>query len=352
MKALFFHQIFMNLKSELLAKISEQGGWVNTHAHFDRAYSLDENSVKEIYAPLKKKWDIVDTLKRSSSVDQVYNRMSRATELMLQQGVQAFGSFIDVDEAIGEKSILAAEKLRAEYGNRIQMKFVNQTLKGVLEKDARYWFDKAVEFVDIIGGLPAKDAGREGEHLDLLLSTGKRLNKPVHVHVDQFNTDEESETELLAQKVIEHGMQGMVSAIHCISLAAHPKAKRESIYELMREAQLSVISCPVAWIDHPRTERLAPSHNAITPVDEMIQYGIKVAIGTDNISDVYKPFGDGDMWTEIKLLLEACKIYQPNVLAEIATKNGLEVLGLEPTFQRKSTSSSIPANEINTIQSI
>jgi len=335
LKALFFIHLFMHLKKELLAGIRQEGGWVNTHAHFDRAYSLDENSVKEIYAPLKKKWEIVDTLKRSSSVEDVYRRMAQATELMLEQGVQAFGSFIDVDEAIGEKSILAAEKLRAEYGSKLRMKFVNQTLKGVLEKDARYWFDRAVEFTDIIGGLPAKDAGREEEHLDLLLSTGKRLNKRVHVHVDQFNTDEESETELLAKKVIEHDMQGQVTAIHCISVAAHPKAKREQIYELMREAQLSVISCPVAWIDHPRTERLAPSHNAITPVDEMLEYGIRVALGTDNIVDVYKPFGDGDMWTEMKLLLEACKIYKPELLIPIATVNGLEVLGLEENFGRR-----------------
>lgn len=325
----------MNLKKELLAGIRLQGGWVNTHAHFDRAYSLDDQSVNEIYAPLKKKWEIVDTLKRNSTVDDVFERMARATELMLEQGVQAFGSFIDVDEAILDKSILAAEKLRSEYGNRIRMKFVNQTLKGVLDPDARYWFDRAVEFTDIIGGLPAKDAGREGEHLDLLLSTGRRLNKRVHVHVDQFNTDEECETELLARKVIEHDMQGMVTAIHCISLAAHPLAKRHEVYRLMKEAGLSVISCPVAWIDHPRTERPAPSHNAITPVDEMLEYGISVALGTDNIMDVYKPFGDGDMWTEMKLLLEACKIYKPEALIPIACGNGLRVLGLEDSFGRK-----------------
>jgi cytosine/adenosine deaminase-related metal-dependent hydrolase len=97
----------------------------------------------------------------------------------------------------------------------------------------------------------------------------------------------------------------------------------------MKQAELSVISCPVAWIDHPRTERLAPSHNAITPVDEMIEYGITVALGTDNICDVYKPFGDGDMWTELKVLLEACKIYNIDVLTDISTINGFKVLGLD-----------------------
>ncbi len=318
----------MNLKKELLSKIKLQGGWVNTHAHFDRAYSLDDKSVTKIYSPLQEKWSIVDTLKRESSVEDIFLRMERATISMHTQGCQAFGSFIDVDSAISDKAILAAEMLKYKWEGKMKMKFMNQTLKGVIDKEAKYWFDKGAEYVDIIGGLPKKDEGREEEHLDILLTTGKRLNKRVHVHVDQFNTDEESETELLAKKVIEHGMEGKVTAIHSISLAAHPKAKREEIYKLMKQADLSVISCPIAWIDHPRTERLAPSHNAITPVDEMVEWGIKVAIGTDNINDIYKPFGDGDMWTELKLLLEACKLYKVDTLVNIATINGLDVLGL------------------------
>ena len=320
---------FMNTKQILVDKIKSKGGWVNTHAHFDRAYTIDEVTFKQVYAPLKEKWGIVDHVKRNSSVDQIFERMSRATELMLQQGVQAIGTFIDVDEAVEDKSIKAAQKLKDTYGSRVKFKFMNQTLKGVLDKDAKYWFDMGVEFVDIIGGLPAKDAGKESEHLDVLLTTAKKYNKMVHVHVDQFNSDEESETELLALKTIEHGMEGRVAAIHSISVGAHTQQKRKAIYELMKKAQLMAISCPIAWIDHPRTERLAPSHNAITPIDEMLPYGIKVAIGTDNIADVYKPFGDGDMWTELKLVLEACKLYDIDALADIATVNGLDVLGIE-----------------------
>ena len=43
----------------------------------------------------------------------------------LYQNVKAFGSFIDVDEAIEDKSILAAEKLKSKLGLSIQMKFMN-----------------------------------------------------------------------------------------------------------------------------------------------------------------------------------------------------------------------------------
>jgi len=319
----------MNPRELVLQKIKEKGGWVNTHSHLDRAYSLDEKTFSYTNSYLKEKWHLVDEMKRASTVEIIYGRMERALNHFLDQGTQAIGTFIDVDEVIQDRSIIAAQKLIENYGKDIEIRFANQVLKGVIDPLAREWFNRSLEFVDIIGGLPAKDFGREEEHLDILLSTAKEKNKLVHVHVDQFNTDEEKETELLARKTIEHGMQGKVSAVHSISVAAHPKKYRQELYKLMKEADLMVISCPTAWIDHNRTERLAPSHNSMTPVDEMIPAGLTVAFGTDNINDIYKPFSDGDLWTELRVMLESCHFYDIENLSEIATNNGLRVLGIK-----------------------
>lgn len=63
----------------------------------------------------------------------------------------------------------------------------------------------------------------------------------------------------------------------------------------------------------------------------MVKAGIRVAIGTDNIADIYKPFSDGDMWTELRFLLEATHMYDMDTLARIATRSGLEALGLAET---------------------
>lgn len=318
----------MNPKELVQTKIKEYGGWVNTHAHLDRAYSLTDQSFSYTNSYLKEKWHLVDEMKRTSSVQDIYDRMERAINLFLEQGTQAIGTFIDVDEVIQDRSMKAAQKIKDNYGKDIQIRFANQVLKGVVDPKAKEWFDLSVDFVDIIGGLPAKDFGQEAEHLDILLQTAKTKNKLVHVHVDQFNTDEEKETELLAQKTIEHGMQGKVTAVHSISVAAHPKKYRQELYKLLKEAELNVISCPTAWIDHNRTERLAPSHNSMTPVDEMVPAGINVAFGTDNINDIYKPYSDGDLWTELRVMLEACHFYDVDELAKIASINGLKVLGI------------------------
>ena len=96
---------------------------------------------------------------------------------------------------------------------------------------------------------------------------------------------------------------------------------------MAKDAGLSFIACPTAWIDSRRTEEMAPIHNAITPVDELIEHDLIVAIGSDNIHDIYKPYSTGDMRTELKFLLEATHIYDEETLIKISTENGLKVIG-------------------------
>ena len=65
-------------KELVLKKIKEKGGWVNTHAHLDRAYSLTEETFSFTNSYLKEKWHLVDDMKRNSTVDDIYARMERA----------------------------------------------------------------------------------------------------------------------------------------------------------------------------------------------------------------------------------------------------------------------------------
>lgn len=319
---------YLDLKTEIIEKIKENGGWVNAHAHIDRAFSVNEKTLN-FAKTLQQKWDLNNELKENSTVDDIYNRMALAVERMLEQDVTVLGTFIDVDPYIEDKAIKAAQKIRDRYKNDLKIVYINQVHYGVLEKKAREWFEIGAEFVDIIGGLPERDKGKEAEHIDILLSTAKRLNKMAHIHVDQFNDPKQKDTELLVDKTLEHGMQGKVVGIHGLSLAAQPKEDRERVYEKMKKADFMLVACPYAWIDSRRSETLMPFHNALTPVDELVTAGITVAVGTDNIADIYKPISNGDMWEELHLLLEAGHFYDIDELVKIATENGRKVLGIK-----------------------
>ena len=321
-------------KQLILTKIKDEGGWVNTHAHIDRAYILNDENFRLVNGTLKEKWDYPDQYKKIVTVDQIYENMARVLDDQIAQGVQAIGSFIDVDPVIEDKAIKAAKRLRENYGEKIKIKFINQVIKGVIEPQARKWFEIGAEFADIIGGLPEKDQGREAEHLDILFESAKKNGgKMLHVHVDQLNLPDQRDTELLVNKTIEHGYQGKVVAIHCISVGSQLKAYRQELYQSMVNAGVMVVTCPCGWIDNSWVAGLdddviGPIHNAIAPVKEMIAAGITVSLGTDNIQDIYKPFNNGDMWTELRFLLEAQRLYDVDALVQIATVNGLKTLGL------------------------
>lgn len=337
-----------SFKKLILEEIQKNGGWVNTHAHIDRSNTINEGNFhlyiegekwltsdnpKGKPSPqdyLSNKWQINDNLKKESTVQDYYNRMALTVDQMISQGVTVLCSNIDVDPVVGDKVIEAATRLREDYKDKIQILYAQQMHYGILTKETRYWFDKASEFVDIIGGLPEseKENEKESKHMDILLETGKRYNKTLQVHIDQFNSPNQKQTRLLAEKTIKLGMEGKVVGVHGLSLAAQEKSYRQETYKIMKDAGMMMIACPTAWLDTKRNETLMPFHNSCPPVDEFIENGITVALGTDGITDMYVPFCDGDMWTELRTLAHACRLSNIEELVKIATVNGRKALGI------------------------
>lgn len=318
---------FWDIKQEILSKIKQNGGWVNCHAHMDRAYSLTPERLKLMNKLREEKWQLNKELRKTSTVNDIYERMAKATETLLEQGCNVTGTFIDVDTDVKDKSIQAAQKVRDQY-KEMKFVFLNQSSYGILSEESRKWFEYGADFVDIIGGLLKADQGHEEEHLDILLEAAKTRSKMVHIHVDENNIIKEKETEILANKVIEHGMVGKVVGIHGISINAHPKEYRENLYQLINKAGLMFIACPMSWINARRSEELTPTHNPVTPLDEMFPHGITVGLGIDNIGDIFMAFNDANLWNDLRLLMECNRFYEVDELVKIATINGRKILGV------------------------
>ena len=321
-----------NPNDKLMQKIKERGGFVNAHAHFDRAYTVTEDNMEKVVNyHLFDKWQFVDKFKKEATSEEYLKNIVSAIRGQISYGVKGALTFNDIDSVCGFKAIEAAQEAKRLYKGNFELKICSQALKGVLAPKENKLLRKALDlgYLDVIGGLPRADDPNAHSHLDQILFLGKEYGKRVHVHVDQLNDSLEKETEMLALKTMHWGMEGRVTAVHGISIAAHPKEYRERVYGLARDANLSFITCPTAWIDSRRKEWLTPTHNSITPVEEMLKHGLTVAIGSDNIHDVYKPFSDGNMQTEIKFLLECLHLYDIDTLVDIATKNGRLVIGME-----------------------
>jgi cytosine deaminase len=327
-------------KQILLDKIKTKGGFVNAHTHIDRSFIINEDNYHKTSNALEIKWDDPDEFKSKSTVDDIVNHMTMVIENQLAQGVQALGSFIDCDSVVTDKNLKAADIIKSRYGQDIKLKFIHQPVKGLMDETERKWFEEAASFVDIIGGLPEHDSemkigvNRKAEHLDILFETAKKHNKPLHIHVDQLNSPTQRDTELLIEKTREYGYKGKVTAIHSISVGSQEKSYRQKIYADLVDQDITVVACPSAWLDNSwvidrKDDVIGPIHNSLTPVKEMLSAGVRVAMGTDDIADIYKPFSDGDMWTELRILLEGSHTYDIDKLADLATINGLSALFID-----------------------
>lgn len=314
-----------NLKLEFLQMVHGLGGFACYHAHFDKAYLISLANLKLSQVDMQKKWELYRYLKENYTFDDLVERISRGLEAMIAQGVTHCRSLIDADSTVGLLPMKAALEVKQLYADRIRFELGVQPLQGVLDPDSRTQFAKACEMADVVGGLPSRDRPLPEKHLDYILSLAKDLGKKVDVHVDQENNPFEIETEQLALKTIEHGMQGRVSAIHAISLAAKPRNVQERVVALMKDAGLRVIVCPSAALSMKQLELNAPLHNSIAPVPMLLEAGIPVCLGIDNVYDLFMPVVDGDMWFECRMLMEACRYYDLAKVAEVACdKTGFE----------------------------
>ena len=311
-----------NLKAEFFRSVAELGGFANYHAHFDKAYLISMDNLKLGQVDMQKKWELYKYLKENYTFEDLVERISRGVEMMIAQGVTYCRTLLDADSTVKLLPVKAALEVKERYKGRIHFEIGTQPLQGVIDPESRKSFEEACGLADVVGGLPSKDRPRPEKHIDILMSIAKDQGKRLDVHVDQENNPFESETELLALKTMEHGLEGRVSAVHAISLAAKPKMEQDRIVRLLKDSGVSVIVCPSAALSMKQLDLNGPLHNSIAPFTSLLEAGVPVYLGVDNIADLFMPVVDGDMWFECRVLMEAARFYDIRRVAEVACDKG------------------------------
>lgn len=313
------------------------GGMVNCHAHLDRAYTLTPELWEKASALMEEKWTINRDIKRQHTDESVQERLSYCIEDFISQGISACRTHVDADSIVGMLVVNAAAKVREKYRGRFVLQLVAHPLEGFLNEDGTAedkskmdLFEEACAVCDVVGGLPSRDramSGGDRKHAEFLFSVAKNLGKDMDVHIDQENNPYEKDSEWFIDMIEKEGMQGRVTLLHTISVAAQMEEDRKRIYEKIAAVGANVTVSPKAAVSMKQhKDKMAPVHNSIAQVDEMIEYGINVSLGTDNISDIFVPEDNGDLFEEVLMLASACRFYDISKLADIATINGKKTL--------------------------
>jgi cytosine/adenosine deaminase-related metal-dependent hydrolase len=209
-------------------------------------------------------------------------------------------------------------------------------MRGILDDAAeRAVFERACQHpsVDAIGALPQVGCSDLESYFNLLFELSEKADKPLEVHTDELLDPGELETGTFAATAKQQrgsGYARRLSVVHAAALSAQPPNERRRVAALLAEAEVSVIICPRSAIGMASLDRPGHLHNCIAPLKDLLAEGVLVGLGTDNINDVFVPFSDGDLLKELDFLAEATRFYDLDALADIASRNGAKILGLEP----------------------
>ncbi len=315
-----------NMRLEFFDMVANHGGLAVHHAHFDKAYLINLENLRLSQIDMQRKWTLYRHLKENYTHEDLVERIGRGLQSMVDQGVTYCRTMVDADRIIGLKGVKAAQEVKQRFAGQIDFEFGIQPLEGVLEPESRKMYEKACELADFCGGLPSRDRPTPEKHLDIILQIAKDQGKSVDVHIDQENNPDEHETEMLALKTLEHEMQGRVYGVHAVSLAAQPDHEQDRVIALCKEADMGIIVCPSAAISMKMLDKVGPLHNAIAPYPKLREAGVRCFLGVDNIHDFFMPMVDGDVWTECRMLMEACRFYDLDAVAAWAcSKIGVPV---------------------------
>lgn len=319
-------------------------GFANAHTHLDKSDLLSRMTPDQFGYSLEQNRQLIRQFKKNYTVSEVKERAVKVALEMLAQGTTAIRTQVDVDPTAGLTPLKALLELKEELVDKITIQICAFPQEGVLKEGAYKLLEGAMqEGADLLGGLPLVEEGLENQrrHIDLLFELAMKYDKHLDVQVDESNDPKDFILPYLVEKTLMEGYQGRVAATHAISLAAVEDAAAMPVMEKMAEAKMTVIVTPSCnLITRFPAQPGSRPHNSITRIKELSRAGVKVALGTDNIRDVFYPLGNGSMIREMHVLATTTRlsgVKDIDAVLDMATLNAAELLGLDYGVEKGKT---------------
>jgi cytosine deaminase len=261
-------------------------------------------------------------------------RATAAVEAMVLRGTTAIRSHVDVGAPLGMRAVRAMLAVRDDVRARgladLQLvALVSIPLCGHAGAEHRRLLDQALDLgVDVAGGVPYLDTD-PFECTRLAVDAAGRYGVGVDLHTDETTDPRVLDVRHLARMAVDRGLGGTVTASHCVSLGVQPSEVQELVAAELAAAGVAVVVLPQTNLYlQARNHRVAPPRG-LTAVRALLDAGVTVAAGADNVRDPFCSMGRLDAFETAALLVMTAHL-TPEEAWEVCTTAGRAVLGLPP----------------------
>ncbi|MGR3290752.1 MAG: hypothetical protein ACU0C9_06100 [Paracoccaceae bacterium] len=335
---------------ELRDKVDALGGHFNAHLHLDRAGTyhrtvelLQGSEISDGAAlPISGKHSLIPLIHESTLYDpeRLHARLLPYLNAMVACGTSRADSVVDVTtDRVQLSALKTLRNLKQQFEGRLDFKIGAYSPLGFRDDEPERWslLVEGAEQSDFIGLLPERDdSDRYPEHIGFkescrrALLLADRLDKKIHIHTDQANHRDQSESELIVSLVeklglgVEQGAEPFIWLIHVISPSTYGEPRFLDLARRMADQNIGVICCPSAAVSMRQYRPVqSPTYNCIARVLDFLDAGVWVRLGSDNVCDIISPMGTVDLMDELAVLGNTMRFYNIDVLARIGAGQSL-----------------------------
>ena len=304
--------------------------FVNPHLHLCKVYTLmmmDEAALKDYHgADMGKAMTAIELAARvKEKYDEkwIIKNVRKACALAARYGCTHIRAFADVDSKGRLEGIKALIRAREEFKGIVDIQVVAFAQDGLVrEPGAEELMRQAMDLgADVVGGIPWIEYTDVdiAEHVHICFKLAQEYDKPVSMLVDDAGDNGLRSLEVMALETIRTGWQGRSLAHHARAMALYPKPYLQKLAALLKKANMGIVSDPHTGPLHAR-------------VRELLEEGVLVCLGQDDISDAYYPYGRNNMLEVAFLnshLLWFTTREDMEVLYDMVTTNAAQAIGLK-----------------------
>jgi len=311
--------------------------FIDPHIHLDTTLTAGEpdwNHSGTLFEGIQRWSERKETL----TFEDVKTRAKTALKWQIAQGIQHVRTHVDVTDPtlIALKAMLEVKEEMSPY---VDLQLVAFPQEGILSypNGAELMEESLIMGADAVGGIPHFEFTREYgvDSMKIAFDLAEKYDRLVDIHCDEIDDEQSRFVEVVAKEAYERGLGARTTASHTTAMGSYNDAYTYKLFRLLKMSDINFVSNPLVNIHLQGRFDTYPKRRGLTRVKELLEAGLNVCFGHDDIFDPWYPLGTGNMLQVLHMGIHASQLmgYEQIVDSiDLITANSARTLNIEDRY--------------------
>jgi cytosine deaminase len=282
-------------------------GFVETHIHLDKSRLLDrcrsdEGTLQEAIAQ-------VAAAKKAFTAEDVHRRAAATLEQAILQGTTHMRTHLEVDPAVGLRSLDGVLPLVEEYRWGIDLQICVFPQEGLLNNPGTDELMVAglKRGARVVGAAPYTDSHPRGQ-IDRVFELAREFDVDIDMHLDFGHTADDWDIDYVCAQTERFRYGGRVAVGHVTKLSVIPPARLQEVARRAAGAGVALTVLPSTDLYLMGRHQDHGVLRGVVPVHTLLGLGVNCTLSSNNILNPFTPFGDCSLIRMANLYANICQV--------------------------------------------